>query len=164
MMDYVNKIFLFLIYFCVVFNTLANKGNPGNGESVEIVKSNVEKNVLLNEINNLIDNEEIETAHNRLKTILTEYSNDPDLNNLFGYTHRKLGKYKEAIDAYKKALSLDPNHTGTHNYIGHTYLKMGFFDKAKYHLEMLDLICLLGCEDFEDLAEAITKHRNKESW
>ena len=52
---------------------------------------------------------------------------------------------------HKKALSIDSNFTGAHNYIAISYLEMDDLISAKYHLDQLDLICLFGCEDFYDL-------------
>ena len=56
---------------------------------------------------------------------------------------------------YEKALSLNPRHKGAHEYIGEPYLKLKHSEKAKEHLAKLDSICFFGCEEFDELKEAI---------
>ena len=71
--------------------------------------------------------------------------------NLLGYSYRQLQRYNESLDAYQRALSLDPKHRGAHEYIGEAYLALGRLDKAKEHLDALDKICFLPCEEYRDL-------------
>jgi Flp pilus assembly protein TadD len=74
--------------------------------------------------------------------------------NLLGYSYRNLKRYDEALVAYKQALKLDPKHRGAHEYIGVAYIQMGQLDKAKEHLDALDKICLITCEEYRDLKKA----------
>ncbi len=60
----------------------------------------------------------------------------------------------EALAAYNKALALDPKHRGAHEYIGEAYLQLGRLDKAKVHLDALDKLCFLPCEEYTDLKKA----------
>lgn len=71
--------------------------------------------------------------------------------NLLGYSYRQLQRYNESLDAYQRALTLNPKHRGAHEYIGEAYLALGRLDKAKEHLDALDKICLLPCEEYRDL-------------
>lgn len=71
--------------------------------------------------------------------------------NLLGYSYRQLQRYNESLDAYQRALTLDPKHRGAHEYIGEAYLALGRLDKAKEHLDALDKLCLLPCEEYRDL-------------
>ena len=85
-------------------------------------------------------------------------ANDPknaDAFNMLGYSNRKLGKNEEAFKYYNKALSLDPRHRGTHEYIGRLYLNLSQPDKAKMHLDKLDSICFSVCDEYVTLEEAI---------
>ena len=61
----------------------------------------------------------------------------------------------KAFVYYEKALSLDPPHKEAHEYIGELYLKLKQPEKAKEHLAKLDSICFFGCEEFDELKEAI---------
>jgi len=74
--------------------------------------------------------------------------------NLLGYSYRHLQRYNESLDAYLRALALDPKHRGAHEYIGETYLALGRLDKAREHLEALDKLCFFPCEEYSDLKKA----------
>lgn len=74
--------------------------------------------------------------------------------NLLGYSYRHLKRYDESLAAYKRALTLDPKHRGAHEYIGEAYLQLGQFDQAKVHLDALNKLCFLPCEEYTDLKKA----------
>jgi len=82
----------------------------------------------------------------------------PDLHNLLGYSYRKLGQYPLAFRHYNEAIRLDPRHRGAHEYIGETYLMVGDIASARKHLAHLKDVCLLGCEELDDLGAAITAY------
>ena len=84
---------------------------------------------------------------------------DADAYNLLGYTHRKLQNFPAAFASYERALEIDPDHVRTHQYIGEAYLETDNLEMAEQHLRALDLICLFGCEDFDDLKEAVELYR-----
>jgi lipoprotein NlpI len=77
--------------------------------------------------------------------------------NLLGYSLRHLNQMDASFKAYQTALSIDPQHKGAHEYIGVAYLKVGNIAKAEEHLQALDKICWLGCEEFRDLKKAIAE-------
>ena len=72
-----------------------------------------------------------------LKAVETD-SENADVYNLLGYSHRNLEMNDKAFVYYEKALSLDPRHKGAHEYIGELYLKLKQPEKAKEHLAKLD--------------------------
>lgn len=74
--------------------------------------------------------------------------------NLLGYSLRHLKRYDESLAAYNKALTIDPKHRGAHEYIGEAYIQLGQLDKAKQHLDALDKLCFLPCEEYRDLKRA----------
>ena len=86
--------------------------------------------------------------------------NNANVFNLLGYSHRKLDMNDKALGFYEKALTLDPRHLGAHEYIGELYLKLKKPDKAEYHLSKLDNICLFGCDQYDELKEAIRNYKN----
>ena len=86
-----------------------------------------------------------------------------DLQNLLGYSYRNLGQLEPAFKHYKQALVLDPRHRGAHEYIGETYLLAGDVKGAEKHLAALKEICLLPCEELDDLERAIATYRAKGS-
>ena len=85
--------------------------------------------------------------------------NNPDVYNLLGYSHRKLDQLEQAFDNYWKALKLDPRHLGANEYIGELYLRTNNIKKAEEHLEVLDDVCLFGCDEYDDLKDAIEKYK-----
>jgi Flp pilus assembly protein TadD len=84
---------------------------------------------------------------------------NPDLQNYLGYSYRNLKQFDLAFKHYKRAIELDPRHRGAHEYIGETYLLTGDVVSAEKHLAALRGICLLSCEELEDLEKAIARHR-----
>jgi tetratricopeptide (TPR) repeat protein len=51
----------------------------------------------------------------------------------FGYIHRKLGRYKASLEAYRTALELKPDYVYAIEYQGEAYLGLGDFDRARFN-------------------------------
>lgn len=81
----------------------------------------------------------------------------PDVYSLMGFALRKSGDYKQARTYYDKALDFDPNHRGALEYQGEMFVETGELAKAKQNLAKLEKLCPAGCEEREDLAEAIER-------
>ncbi len=88
------------------------------------------------------------------KTVASDPQN-ADAWNYLGLSHRKLKRFDQAFGAYQKALAIDPEHRGANEYLGELYLQTGELAKAKERLEKLDDVCFFGCEEFDDLKQAI---------
>ena len=86
---------------------------------------------------------------------------DADILNYLGYAYRNLGSYEDAFNNYKRALVMDPDHRGAHEYIGEAYLKTGNLAMAERHLATLNRICGPGCEEYKDLAREVAGYKNK---
>ena len=86
----------------------------------------------------------------------------PDLENLLGYAYRNLGRLDDAFRHYEAALRLNPRHRGAHEYIGEAYLMVNDPAKAEEHLAALKQICLIACEESEDLEQAIAAYRARQ--
>ena len=50
---------------------------------------------------------------------------------------------------------MDPSHKGALEYQGELFVELGQIDKAKGNLGKLNRICLFGCEEYDDLKQAI---------
>ncbi len=98
-------------------------------------------------------------AIKHLKKAESDSTNNPDVYNLLGYSHRKLGQFEKAFENYRKALKLYPRHLGANEYIGELYLQTNNLKKAKEHLEVLDEVCLFGCDEYDVLKDAIEKYK-----
>ena len=86
---------------------------------------------------------------------------NPDLQNYLGYTHRNLKQFDAAFKHYKRAIELEPRHRGAHEYIGEAYLMVNDLPNAEKHLAALRGICLLPCEELEDLEKAVATYKAK---
>jgi Flp pilus assembly protein TadD len=79
-----------------------------------------------------------------------------DSHNMLGYSQRWLGNYDQAFVSYAQALKLDPKHRGALEYRGVAYVKVGKLDLAKADLAALERVCGVTCEEYKDLAKAIS--------
>jgi tetratricopeptide (TPR) repeat protein len=89
-----------------------------------------------------------------LKPML-ETHHHADLYNLMGFSLRKTGDIKQGGEFYVKALELDPYHRGALEYQGQMFVELGQVAKAKANLKRLAALCPKGCEERQDLEEAI---------
>ena len=86
-----------------------------------------------------------------------------DIHNLLGYSYRKLGDTDRAFEHYQIALQINPKHRGANEYLGELYLETDQLAKAEERLKVLDDACFLGCEEYDDLKEAIEKYKEKKN-
>jgi Flp pilus assembly protein TadD len=85
-----------------------------------------------------------------------------EIHNLLGYTYRMRDtpNLPKAFEHYNKALEINPNHRGAHEYIGEAYLMDKKPDQAQKHLDALEKICgNKTCEEYDDLAKALAEYR-----
>jgi tetratricopeptide (TPR) repeat protein len=92
-----------------------------------------------------------------LKIIDSEFKNNADVNNLLGYSSRKLKQYKPAATYYEKALKINPNHLGALEYQGELFVLTSKVSAAKKNLVKLEKLCGLSCDEYLDLKKAIGK-------
>jgi Flp pilus assembly protein TadD len=82
-----------------------------------------------------------------------------DIQNYLGYAYRNAGQLDVAFRHYERALALSPRHRGAHEYVGEAYLIVNNLAKAEEHLVVLQQICLIPCEEFEELKEKIEAYK-----
>lgn len=75
--------------------------------------------------------------------------------NYRGYATRKLGRTDEGISYYLKSVDLDPKYAKVREYLGEAYVVKGRIDLAKDQLNTIKTLCGTGCEEYQDLNEAI---------
>ena len=95
-----------------------------------------------------------QAAIEELKPIIARVDN-ADAYNLYAFSLRKSGDTKQAFTYYGKALDFDPNHKGAREYLGELYVITGDMPKAREQLAILEKLCPSGCEELDDLREAI---------
>ena len=120
-------------------------------------RDNLEVDIIIDKslILNLINQGKYEEAKLNLLEIIKKDEEDAEAYNLLGYTERQLQNYIPAIKFYQRAISINNDFIGAHHYIAMAYLELDDIEKAKYHLNQLDLICLFGCEDYFEVKNKI---------
>ncbi len=93
-----------------------------------------------------------------LERVIADDPQNADAWNFLGFSQRNLKRLDQALDAYRKALAIDPEHLGANEYLGELYLQTGDLAKAKERLEKLDDACTFGCDEFDDLQQAIEEY------
>jgi tetratricopeptide (TPR) repeat protein len=94
-----------------------------------------------------------------LKSAALRDPRNPDLQNYIGYAYRRLRQMGPAIGHYQQALVLNPRHRSAHEHLGEAYLVLGEPAKAEQHLAALEDICLIPCDEYEDLKRAIAAYK-----
>ncbi len=103
---------------------------------------------------------EYKDAVGMLENVLKEDEKNSDAWNMLGFSYRNLGQMDLAWDAYEKALTIDPNHKGAHEYLGEWYLMQGDLSSAKAQLAKLGALCPSGCQELETLAAKVSQINN----
>ena len=101
------------------------------------------------------------SAIERLNKALLQDDRNPDIQNLLGYAYRNAGQLDPAFRHYQRALELNPRHRGAREYLGEAYLLANDVQKAQEQLAALRQICLIPCEEYEDLEKAITAYSKR---
>jgi tetratricopeptide (TPR) repeat protein len=116
----------------------------------------------------LIHHQQYAEAIPHLETALEKRPRDADILNYLGYTHRMVGmtytdagrdgEFKMSLDYYQRALGIDPNHKGVHEYLGELYLQMHDMASAQKEQTTLASLCPSGCDERETLDKAIAAY------
>jgi len=108
-----------------------------------------------------VDTKDWQTAITRLSSAALRDTRNADIQNYLGYAYRRTGQLELAFKHYQRALQLDPRHRGAHEYVGEAYLIVNNLAKAEEHLAALQKICLMPCEEYEDLKKAVADYRGR---
>jgi len=81
-----------------------------------------------------------------------------EIQNHLGYAYRRLRQFDPAMLHYRRALALNPRHRSAHEHLGEAYLAQGDLAKAREHLAALEQVCLIPCEEYDDLKRAIAEY------
>jgi len=106
-----------------------------------------------------IDDKRWADAIKALASAALRDTRNADIQNYLGYAYRNAGQMDKAFAHYEQALKLNPRHRGAHEYIGEAYLMLGKPAQAQAHLKALQTICLLPCEEFDDLKKKIDRYQ-----
>jgi len=114
---------------------------------------NVDKE--MDKARDMIAQGKLKKATKQLRKVIKQEKSNADAWNLLGYSWRKLDKNKKSRSAYAKALKLDPEHKGALEYQGELFIKLGELDKAEANLEKLKALCPDGCQELDNLKNAL---------
>ena len=80
-----------------------------------------------------------------------------DVYNLLGFSYRKQSEpnLDKALDAYRIALEVNPEHLGAHEYLGELYITLGNLKKANEMLLKLETIAGTKTMEYRKLKKAI---------
>ncbi len=107
----------------------------------------------------LIKHEKFAEAIPYLDTALEQRPKNADILNYEGYAHRMTGDYDASLDYYNRALAINPDHRGVHEYLGELYLQKKQPDKAQAELAVLDRLCPSDCAEKDTLTASIAKYQ-----
>ena len=110
----------------------------------------------LGDVKRYVEREQYDRAIKKAEQFLASNPRSADAYNYIGYAHRKLGDFAAAAKAYDRALTIDANHVGVHEYYGELQIALGDMAKAEAHLAALTRICG-DCAEREELAGHIAK-------
>ena len=105
----------------------------------------------------LIDADKYQEAIPLLQKLIKDKGAYADALNLLGYSYRKSGDAKDALDYYNQALAMEPKHLGANEYLGELYLELKQPDKAKERLAVLKAACG-DCEEYQELQKKISQY------
>jgi len=97
----------------------------------------------------------------RMGSYIKRKPDDANAWNELGHAYRLTGQVDVALDAYGRALKIDPKHRGVHEYLGEAYLQKGDLPRAEQELKVLDKLCFLPCEQYSDLKRSIGDYKKK---
>ena len=106
-----------------------------------------------------IDDKRWADAIKALSSAALRDTRNADIENYLGYAYRNAGQMDKAFAHYKRALMLNPRHRSAHEYVGEAYLMLGKPAQAQEHLKALQAICLLPCEELDDLKVKIDRYQ-----
>ena len=106
-----------------------------------------------------IDDKRWAEAIKALSSAALRDTRNADIQNYLGYAYRNAGQMDKAFAHYERALKLNPRHRGAHEYVGEAYLMVGKPAQAQAHLKALQAICLLPCEELDDLKMKIDRYQ-----
>ena len=148
---------LILAMVLVAYGPMAIAAATGGGDSSsgEEAASGYERAV------DLIESSGYEKAIRILEKLNREDPGNADVLNMLGYANRKLGRLEPAFGFYQEALAIEPRHLGANEYLGELYLQTDELAKAEERLAELAAACPSGCEEREELAEAIEAYKSE---
>ena len=109
----------------------------------------------LNLVKSLVYGKKYKKAEKRLISLEVKFPQIADIQNYLGFVSRKMDKLGKSDAYYKKALQINPMHKGALEYQGELFLQYKNVEKANANLKLLERICGVNCEEYNELKKAI---------
>jgi len=106
----------------------------------------------------LIENR-FKEALDLLKPLSVEDPNDADIQNLMGFSYRKLQFYDVALKHYQASLAIDPEFKRAIEYLGELYLATDQLALAEEQYAKLEELCGFFCREKRLLKKSIKKYK-----
>lgn len=135
----------------------ADSGGSDSSSSNYDQVINLDASKEMKEARALIAEAKYRSAVRKLNGIVRQEYRNADAWNLIGYSNRKMGKFKKAGKAYKKALKYNPEHKGALEYQGELFIETQRLDKALENRAKLAALCPTGCAQLDKLDLALSK-------
>lgn len=103
----------------------------------------------------LVEERDFARARELMEPWVVSAPDDAEAWSILGFARRKTGDPDKAMEAYERALALEPMHKGANEYLGTFWLELGRPDLARERLLVLERACPQGCEERDELADAI---------
>ena len=155
---FIKKRMLFaLAGLWLIFGSVPGWAAGGGGSSEPTIMDNPDYQAA----QKAIESNDFQKAIGLLQKLDEEFAEEADVLNLLGYSYRKMGDFPTSKRYYLQALQINPNHRGANEYLGELYLQTGDLQKAEERLAVLDDECFFGCEEYDELKEAIESYKKK---
>ena len=148
------SVLLFVLITSPAFSAGSSGGSSGGGEEKPITQYQVAEK-MIKKAKKFEKKNKIDKAQKNYKKAIgyllkhnKKFPSDPDTLNYLGFTHRKVGDYKNAEIYYSMGLELDPKHIGINEYMGELFVVTNRLDKAK---ERLAVLKDCNCKEYEEL-------------
>ena len=135
---------------------LASQGAPGGDDLLAPPKPD-----RVASARQALESRDWKRAMGELSLALREQPRNADVHNLLGYTYRMQPERNlpKSFEHYNTALSIDPNHRATMEYMGQAYLMDNKPQEAERLLARLEAVCGKGCNEYRMLEHAITSFK-----
>lgn len=109
----------------------------------------------LSRISSVLYTEDFRAARAQLMALNREFPRNADVNNLLGFTSRKLNLNRASAKFYRTALRIDSDHLGALSYQGELFIATKKIARANKNLVKLEKLCGVNCSEYKDLKKAL---------
>ena len=125
------------VFFCFTALTIKAGADEGNKNAKSRLRLISSEEFLSSDFVKLLKNKEYSKALAAIDALTVKYPDDPLVLRYRGLTLEKLGRRKDAIDAYKQILSKNPKYLPAMIFLSRAYINAGEREKAAAELRIV---------------------------